>query len=185
MATANRVSDTDTLKKGIQFFSDGMLYAFRGFDDSQEEIKTKINNVEKFDIIMMFDELDADRNKTGVVVKVCHGTFLKTVATLINDNGVAKINRRNLPIYTGTMIDQYKTMWQKCVASGEWKTAATTLLQELIFTCVVTNHTDRIRTYDFDAKSWVKNYDDSKDGWTSYQLDKLVENPTTPKPKNK
>ena len=61
----NRVQDADALKKGIQFFSDGMLYAFRGFDDSQEDIKTKINNVEKFDIMMMFDELDADRNKTG------------------------------------------------------------------------------------------------------------------------
>lgn len=180
MAIANRVSDTDTLKKGIQFFSDGMLYTFCGFDNSQEDIKTKINNVEKYDTMLMFDELDADKKPTGVVVKVCHGTFLKTVATLSNDNGIAKINRRNLSIYTGTMIDQYKTMWQKCATYGEWKTAATSLLQGLIFTCVVTNHTDRIRTYDFVNKSWIKAYDDSKDGWTSYQLDKLVENSTTP-----
>lgn len=183
MATANRVSDADTLKKGIQFFSDGMLYTFRGFDDSQEDIKTKINNVEKFDIMLMFDELDADKNKTGVVVKVCHGTFLKTISTVINEDGVAKVNRYNQPLYSGSLIDQYKAMWQKCVTYADWKQDAEKLLKDLIFTCVVTPHTDRIKTYDYENKAWIKSYNDSKDGWTSYQLDKLIENPTTPKPK--
>ncbi|HPX45809.1 MAG TPA: hypothetical protein PK626_05430 [Bacteroidales bacterium] len=182
MATAKRVSNTDTLKKGIQFFSDGMLYTFCGFDDSQEDIKTKINNVEKFDIMLMFEELDADKKPTGVVVKVCHGTFLKTISTVVNEDGVAKVNRRSQPLYSGSLIDKYKTMWLKCVTYGEWKHGAEQLLKDLIFTCVVTPHTDRIKTYDYENKVWIKSYNESKDGWTSYQLDELIENSTISKP---
>lgn len=185
MATANRVSDTDTLKKGILFFNDGMLYTFRGFDESQEDIKVKINNVEKYDTMLMFDELDADKNKTGVVVKVCHGTFLKTISIVINEDGMAKVSRCNQPIYTGSLIDQYKAMWQKCVTYEDWKRDAEKLLKDLIFTCVVTPHTDRIKTFDYENRVWIKSYSDSKDGWTSYQLDKLIENPTTSKSKKK
>lgn len=170
MAT-NRVSDTDALKKGIQYFSEGMLYAFQGFDESQEDVKTKINGVEKFDTVALFAEYNADKDKTGVVVKVCHGTFVKSVTTLRNENGVAKKQRSNVPIYTGTMVSQYKEMWQKRATYGEWKEGVKELFASKFFTCKTANHDDRIRTYDYENKVWVKSYDDSKDGWTSYELD--------------
>lgn len=170
MAT-NRVADTDALKKGIQYFTEGMLYAFLEFDSSQEEIKTKIDGAEKFDTIALFAEYNADKEKTGIIVKICHGTFLKTVTTLRNENGVAKAQLRNVPVYTGTMIAHYKEMWQKTATYGEWKEGVKNLFDGKFFTCKTQSHDDRIRTYDFNNKVWVKLYEDSKDGWTSYELD--------------
>lgn len=172
-----RVQDTDALKKAFTYFCDGMLYAFHSF----EEIRTKISGVDKYDTVLVFQELDSRKNPTGVYVKVHHGTFLKAVTTLQNDNGVAKALRRNVPIYTGTIIDAYKLMWQKCVTYGEWKEGVTELFKDLMFTCVVTNHTERIRTYDFENKVWIKTYDDSKNGWTSYVLDWVEGKPATSK----
>lgn len=169
MAT-NRVADSDALKKGIQYFTDGMLYAFQGFDETQEDIKTKINGVEKYDTVALFAEYNADKEKTGVVVKVCNGTFLKSVTTLRNENGVAKTQLRGIPVYTGTMVSRYKEMWQKTVTYGEWKESVKELFTSKFFTCKTTDHDDRIKTYDFNNRVWITSYNDSKDGWTSYEL---------------
>jgi hypothetical protein len=170
MAT-NRVVDSDTLRKGFQYFNDGMLYAFIGFDKSQEEIKTKIKGVEKYDLLAMFAECNADKTTTGVIVKVCHGTFLKTVTTLRNENGVAKAQLRNVPVYKGTMVNSYKEMWQKSATYAEWGEGVQQLFDGKFFTVKTQNHDDRIKTFDFTTNQWVKSYDDSKDGWTSYELD--------------